>query len=63
MKYRLVEPRTYGPHFYEFNSLDEMASCLMAFFTNACDGKKSTAWKMVRGKWVPVWPFMMGMKA
>lgn len=59
MKFRVVQASCDGPSFYEFDSLSQLASCLMAWRVGGSYDKTSSCWKLIRGKWVPVWPWQL----
>lgn len=59
-KFLIVMATPSGPEVWDFESLESMAGTLMAMFRMGCQDKTATAWRRVRGRWEPMFPWQHG---
>ncbi len=59
MQIRIVTPSECGPAFYVTKSAEDALSLLLRWGQSRCFAGSESIWKMVRGKWVPMFPWTM----
>lgn len=63
MKFRTVFASDVGPQFIDHRSLEELAVWLLRCGRAGAIYASESMWKTVRGKWVPIVGWDMGMTA